>query len=322
MRAHTIEHTQDDSSQPQAAVPAISAVINTYNHKGYIGKAIRSILSQTLLPDEIIVIDDGSTDGSEEYVRQEFGDRVLYFYQEERGIGASRNAAIRVARGAWIAFLDSDDYWAPEKLEMQMSAARNQPRAVMVTCIGRECTPDGTILGELGLPRPFTMETVRAELRRRCIFCSSGLLIRRDVLAKVGGFPEDLMFGEDLVTFAKVAADHEIIAVDQPLFYKTQLPRGLSSRPDAVLRDGLISFRRCKEALARRSGAGRWFDAIAFRQSEAQLYIHTAWLYAARKERGKAVRFITRGLIHWPFLTVWQYRSLYWLGAKLVKERG
>ena len=300
----------------------VSAVVNTYNHKRYISKAIESILGQTLRATEIIVVDDGSTDGTEEHVRREFGDRVRYCYQSERGIGASRNTALRLASGEWLAFLDSDDYWAPRKLELQMAALAARPTVAMVACIGVECTPDGTVLGQLGLPEPFSMEAVRSELRRRCIFCSSGIMVRRQTLEDVQGYPEDLMFGEDLVTFARIAAGYEIAAVKTPLFYKVQLPRGLSSRPDAVLRDGMISFRRCREALGRQTWPERWLDGMAFRQSEAQLFFHTGWLYAAKRARHDAAISVLRGLAHWPFLTWWQYRSLYWLLARLLGREG
>ena len=144
--------------------------------------------------------------------------------------------------------------------------------------------------------------------------------MRRDVLDLVGGFPEDLMFGEDLVTFARIAAGFEIGAVHRTLFYKTQLPSGLSSRPHAVLRDGLISFQRCKEALARRTWPGNWIDMGAFRQSEAQLYFHTAWLYIGRRDKRKAAIAVIHGLTHCPILTIWQYRAVYWLCGHLLQR--
>lgn len=299
---------------------SVTVVINTYNDRKHVGRAIRSVLNQTREPSEVLLIDDGSTDGTGEFVRNDFGDRVRYHWHPNRGIAASRNLGIHLAAGEWIGFLDSDDYWAPEKLDLQLSAAREAPGAGMVACVGLVCTPEGAIVGKAGLPQPFTMKAVRAELRRRCILLFSGLLIRRDVMTQVGGFPEDLAFGEDLVTVAKIAAAFEITAVHQPLFYKTQLPQSLSSSPEAALSQGRISARRCREALARHSWPGNWLDELAFRQSEAQLFFHTAWLYAGIHDKRKAALAVIRGLVHWPFLTMWQYRSVYWLCARLLRR--
>jgi glycosyltransferase involved in cell wall biosynthesis len=104
----------------------ISAIITTFNCETYLGQAIESILNQTVAADEIIVVDDGSSDGSAELVRR-YGSRVLYLWQSNRGPGAARNLGIRVAQGELLAFLDSDDLWLPRKLELQMAALDRDP---------------------------------------------------------------------------------------------------------------------------------------------------------------------------------------------------
>lgn len=100
----------------------VSALIPTYNRRQHVLGAIESVLRQTLLPDEIILIDDGSTDGTAEFVRAEFGSKVRLVQQRSAGVSAARNAGIREAGGDWIAFLDSDDVWLPRKLERQFAA--------------------------------------------------------------------------------------------------------------------------------------------------------------------------------------------------------
>jgi glycosyltransferase involved in cell wall biosynthesis len=300
--------------------PKISVVINTYNQKRFIGKAIRGVLAQTYRPWEIIVMDDGSSDGSQAFVESEFGDAVKYHLQANRGIGNSRNSSIRLCTGDWIAFLDCDDHWMPRKLELQVAEIRSNPKVAMVACGWVESTPDDQILSEVGLPRPFRMDTIRAELRRRGIFTPSAALIRRDVLIEVEGFPEDLVFCEDWVTFSRIAALYDIAGVDQPLFHKTQLPESLSSQPDAVLRDGLESLRRCQVALTSRKWPQRWFDGVAFRQSATQLFLHAAGIYGRRGDKGKAVAVLLKGLLRWPLLTVRQYRTMYWLCSDLLRR--
>ncbi len=303
-----------------ASDPKISVVINTYNQRQFICKAIDSVLAQTLKPWEIIVVDDGSKDGSEELVRREVGEQVRYRYQANRGISNSRNTGIQMCTGDWIAFLDSDDYWMPEKLKLQAEAIHSNPNVTMVVCHGVECSPDGVVLDELRLPQPLTREVVRLRLLCRCTFTTSSVLIRRDALIQAGGFPEDLMFGEDWVAFAHVAAAGEVVAVHQSLFHKTQLREGLSSQPELAFRDGLVALRRCKWILASRTWPQSWRDRVTSRQAEVQMSLHAAWLYGGRQDKSKAIATLLNGIVRWPFLTLRQYRSMYWLCAQLLRR--
>ena len=97
------------------SIPRVSVVIPTYNSSAMVEQAIQSVLAQTYRDFEIIVIDDGSTDGTKDVVRR-FGERVRYFNQENQGVSAARNFGIHQSLGEYIAFLDSDDLWLPEKL--------------------------------------------------------------------------------------------------------------------------------------------------------------------------------------------------------------
>ena len=103
--------------------PTVSIIIPTYNRAHLIGRAIQSVLNQTYQNFEIIVVDDGSTDNTEEMIKefQKHDKRIKYIrHEKNRGGAAARNTGIKVARGEYIAFQDSDDEWLPEKLEKQM----------------------------------------------------------------------------------------------------------------------------------------------------------------------------------------------------------
>ena len=108
----------------------ISTVIPTYNRRDHVLRAIKSVLAQTVAVDEIIVVDDGSTDGTAEAIGSRYGSSVRLFRQKNGGVAAARNRGIREARGEWIALLDSDDIWLPTKIERQFTA---------VDKFGREC---------------------------------------------------------------------------------------------------------------------------------------------------------------------------------------
>jgi len=190
----------------------------------------------------------------------------------------------------------------------------------MVACAGVECTPEGVVTNTLGFPQPYTMDAVRLELRRRNPFSPSGVMIRRDVLEAVGGWPEDMRYAEDIVTFAKIAASYEIAAVNEQLFYKTVLPTSMQFDAEKVMHYGPISFRRCKEALGTRPWPGSWVDECAFRQGVTQILLHTAWIYAGQRKKSRAAQCLIRGLAKWPFLTARQYRQVYWLCAGLLQR--
>jgi glycosyltransferase involved in cell wall biosynthesis len=112
----------------------VSVVIPTFNRRRFIGSAIDSALAQTYAPIEIVVVDDGSTDGTAELIRERYaGDRrVQYHWQINQGQAIARNAAIREARGEVVAFLDSDDLWNPDKLEKQMPLMIRAPAVQIV----------------------------------------------------------------------------------------------------------------------------------------------------------------------------------------------
>jgi len=109
----------------------VSAIIPCYNYGKYLPRAIDSILAQTRPVSEILVVDDGSTDNTRE-VATSYGDRVQYIFQQNQGRAAARNHGMREATGDWIALLDADDWWFPEKIELQLKAAAARPEAVLV----------------------------------------------------------------------------------------------------------------------------------------------------------------------------------------------
>ena len=110
----------------------VSAVIPAYNAGKYVGRAIESVLAQTRKADEIIVVDDGSTDDTAEVVER-FGDAVRFIRQENAGASFARNTGIEAATSDWIAFLDADDEWLPNKLKLQTEHLERNPNLVWTT---------------------------------------------------------------------------------------------------------------------------------------------------------------------------------------------
>jgi glycosyltransferase involved in cell wall biosynthesis len=180
----------------------VSALIPTYNRREHVFRAIDSVLAQTSPVDEIIVVDDGSTDGSAEAVRSFYGSRVTLIQQKNSGVSAARNRGIREARGEWIAFLDSDDVWFPTKLERQFEAlaALGEGFGMCFTdCVysgdealnrsvfqemGFESAPE---FGAVEEPAKYMLE------KREPFLFPSSMLIRRSLLSGNDAFDESLV---------------------------------------------------------------------------------------------------------------------------------
>ena len=192
-------------------LPTISVIIPTYNRASLLKEALDSVLAQTYTDYEVIVIDDGSTDNTEEMMQAFLTDsRIRYIKQSNAGVSAARNHGIFEARGEWIAFLDSDDLWFPEKLEKQMAFLTEHPTA------GAVCGPsyqyqDGRVVkdknGEmvLGWDREETLELTFVLFAENCGVNASSVLVRKAVLHKAGLFDSSLKIGEDIDLWFRVA---------------------------------------------------------------------------------------------------------------------
>ena len=196
----------------------ISVIIPVYNRREVVGRAIRSVLAQTWTEREVIVVDDGSDDGSGEVIGAVFGSAVRLLVQpRNRGVSAARNRAMEAARGEWLAFLDSDDEWLPTKLEKQMEALQATRLAVCHTeeiWIRR---------GVRVNPRKHHRKTggdIFLQALPRCIMSPSSILLHRDVLERVGPFDETLPVCEDYDLFLRMAWRYRVAFLEEPLLVK------------------------------------------------------------------------------------------------------
>ena len=166
---------------------SVSAVIPTYNYGQFVSNAVESALCQTWRGGvEVIVVDDGSRDDTRRRL-EPYGDRIRYIYQENRGPSAARNTGIRVARGEWVAMLDADDVWHPEKTEVQLEVAE---RAGGYDFIG---SPDSREPMPERLPREVEIRRLGVEdILQETPICPSSVIVRRECFERVGGFDESL----------------------------------------------------------------------------------------------------------------------------------
>jgi glycosyltransferase involved in cell wall biosynthesis len=226
--------------------PLISVVIPTFNRTQQVQAALRSVLAQTYPEFEVIIVDDGSTDGTGQalqmLISQEgWNGRVRYFFRPNQGQSSARNMGIEKARGELVAFLDSDDIWLPEKLEWQVRALE-QFKDECCACI-----TDARLVDNLGLDTlafsesgksfeetmGIDFEAVRNLVKCRDPFWISTLLVRTDLIRQVGWFDDQLKYAEDHDFLFRLSLATSFCYVNKPLALldRSESPEGSNCRP-------------------------------------------------------------------------------------------
>jgi len=202
----------------------ISVIIPTYNRASFIGEAIRSVLQQDYFlrrPPahrlELLIIDDGSEDGTAEEIRS-FGDRLSYHPFPHRGVSAARNAGLRLCRGEFVAFLDSDDLWKKKKISAQMDFLIGNPEAV--ACYTEEVWfRNGRHLNPRQKHKKFS-GWIFDRFLPLCLLSLSSCLFRRRVFDEIGGFDEELPACEDYDFGIRLAQKYPLYLIPTPLIVK------------------------------------------------------------------------------------------------------
>lgn len=206
----------------------VSVIIPTYNRADLISETITSALQQTLKDKEVVIVDDGSTDNTSEVVR-EFQDRVIYIRQPNSGPAKARNTGIRMAKGRLIAFLDSDDLWLPDKLELQYHAFQQNPNQGLIYTDVMWFSNGEIIVPTLREKYQFHTGEVFEKLLFDNWIATSSVLVRKDCLEEAGGFDEDpqIMFVEDWNLWIRLARRHPFGMVDRVLVKRRYHPHRL-----------------------------------------------------------------------------------------------
>jgi glycosyltransferase involved in cell wall biosynthesis len=225
-------------------------VIPTFNRSSALRRALESVGAQSRPPDEIVVVDDGSTDDTAEWVRRDFP-AVTLVRTEHAGVSAARNRGVAETRCVWVAFLDSDDEWLPEKLERQLRALEADPDYQI--CHTNEIwIRNGRRVNEAKRHAKSGGWIFRHCLPL-CVISPSSVVVRRSLLERLGGFDETLPVCEDYDLWLRICARHPVLFLEEALTvkyggHKDQLSRRHPGMDrfrvralDKILRDGVLS---------------------------------------------------------------------------------
>jgi glycosyltransferase involved in cell wall biosynthesis len=288
--------------------PRVSIVIPTFNRGALVTDAVRSVLGQTYADLEVIVVDDGSTDGTREALAAIADRRLHYLWQENRGRSNARNRALGLARGEYIGFLDSDDVFLPEKVALQVRYLDSHPEVGMVYtsayCIDEEgnrlahkyeATASGWVYEDIAffLPVTVTLPTV---------------MLRREVLDRMGGFDEAMERFEDTDMWRRIARRFKVAALpEHTCLLRTHRGNELAAQdPDRIVAAlGYYARKvraedRAMGRLVLRRGLGRLYGYYAL-----ALLSVPAW---ARQGR----RLLWTSIAYWPPSVVGVIRSRWW----------
>ncbi len=295
-------------------MPLVSVVLTSYNHAVYLPQAVESVLGQTLQEIEVVALDDASTDGSQDILLG-YRDRIrVVLHESNRGTYATLNEGIALTSAPYIAILNSDDVWLPQKLEKQVEVIESDPRIGLVhtgfRVIDAEGNPvRGNPLGIRFHPNP--QGDLLADLLMRNLFITSSVLLRREGVERCGGFAEHLFGMGDWDLWLRLAEHYQVGYVPEALTLYRLHGRNTMYQRERMLADDLWiheeRIRKRVPELLRRDG---WRMRNAVGVALAALGV----IYGKMDKKGDALLALLQSLRYCPWrLKTWlRLLSLWW----------
>lgn len=263
------------------STPAISVIIPAYNAERTILDTIYSVLAQTFANFELIVINDGSTDQTPELVCSVQDPRLKLFNYENAGLSTARNRGIERSIGQYISFLDADDQWTTDKLELQLKALQQNPQAGVAYSWTTYIDEQGKILSS-GEPAFYQGNVHRDLLIKNIIVNGSNVLLKREVVERVGGFDPNISACEDWEYWLRIAPYFEFVVVPKPQIFYRLSSTTLSSKIDKMEKYHLSVLEKAFQA------APPHLQYLK-PQAMSELYWFIAQLALTRNEKGVQV---------------------------------
>jgi glycosyltransferase involved in cell wall biosynthesis len=260
----------------------VSVVIPNYNYSRFLRETIDSVLAQTYREIEVIVVDDGSTDDSKEILAG-YSDRIQTVFQQNQGVSAARNNGVKASRGKYVAFLDADDSWMPEKIEKQMARFAADDSLGLVHVGVREIDADGNVLLDRleGLEGEVAKELLMLK-REGVLGGGSGLMVPRVIFDEVGGFDTRLSTSADWDLFYQIASRHPVGFVPELLIRYRVHTSNMHSNVEVMEHDMSIAFEKAfgkEPPPSSRDAYGNLYKTLAgsyFRSGDYAAFIRSA----------------------------------------------
>jgi glycosyltransferase involved in cell wall biosynthesis len=270
-----------------SAHATVSVIVPAYNRAHLIGRALESLRGQTYRDFEVVLGDDASTDDMVAVAQRAWPDLKVARLSVNRGASSARNAAIRESRGRFLAFLDSDDEWLPEKLAVQMAYLERHPEVAVCACAYRKQWRDGRTTM---VPASHPADMTKALHSALDFHGASTPVVRREVLDEVGYQDEDLRILEDWDWMLRISQKHRIDVLDDPL---AVIHENNPSPPDRM-RDSTVIFLAKHDADFRRYGAAHRRAVIS------QQWENSAFNMFEHGRPGEGLRLLLHSLRHAP----------------------
>ena len=226
------------------AMPRVSVVIPTYNCAHYLGQAIESALTQTFTDFDVIVVDDGSKDHTADVVHR-YSARVTYLRQENRGLPAARNHAIRRSSSDLIALLDADDWWEPTKLEKQVALIDRDDQIALVYTDLKVIYDDGAVISSFLASRPLAKDGyVFDDLIQSGFILPSTVLLRRSCVQEAGLFDETMRSHEDIELWLRLCHRWKVAGVRESLVNRRQGTQNMTANPALRAEYGVKTYEK------------------------------------------------------------------------------
>ncbi|NNE99536.1 MAG: glycosyltransferase [Pyrinomonadaceae bacterium] len=221
------------------SIPQVSVVIPAYNAERYLAASIESVFQQTYDRWELLVIDDGSTDSTGEIAGSYGNAAVKYFFTPNGGVSRARNIGIENASGKYVAFLDADDVWEPEKLEIQMDVLDRETN--VKACYSAFFLVDEN-LNEVGVRRSKRKSNALNDLMLsgNVVATPSTVIAEKDLFSQVGGFDTDLSLCADWEMWIRLATKTEFAYIDEPLLKYRVHESNMSNNPRVLESDTIL----------------------------------------------------------------------------------
>jgi glycosyltransferase involved in cell wall biosynthesis len=288
-------------------VTLVSVILPTYNRPGFVAAAIDSVIKQSCPDWELIIADDGSADETADHLRALHDHRITVLRLPHSGNPSKvRNAAIRRARGEYLALLDSDDLWAPTKIETQLATMRSSPGCRWSYTATADIDATGRLVEIAGRApwTPLSGNIVDALITIRAIVSTSSVMAERSLVEEVGGFDEQQLFGEDYDLFIRLAQRSPVAVVDRRLMFER-------NQEDSYSADRIGAYEgwvRLYDNLTRSLSDDRLRVLAAHRRAETILIL--ARLYADAGRRTAAYQALARAARGGPRSPEWWWRAL------------